>query len=53
MRKIIVILGITKKLMKFTSVLFFIPDFNLSNCKSGNFTLKCSIQSFYTDIILK
>ena len=38
---------------KVTSVPFFIPDFNLLNCKLDNFTiLNCFIESFYTDITL-
>ena len=32
---------------------FFIPDCNLLSCELDNFTLKCYIESFYIDIILK
>ena len=36
--------------LKVTSVPFFIPDFNLLSCE---LCLKCYIESFYIDIILK
>ena len=41
------------KSFKVTSVPFFIPDFHLVSCELDNFTFKCYIESFYTDIILK
>ena len=38
---------------KVASVPFFVPDFNLLSCEFDNFTVKCCIESCYTDIILK
>ena len=37
---------------KVTSVPIFIPDFNLLNCESNNFTFTLYIDSFYIDITL-
>ena len=36
-------------ILKTTSVLFFIADFNLSSCDFDSFTFNCCIVSFYTD----
>ena len=42
-----------EEILKVTSVLFFIPDFNLLSGELNHFTCKCYIKSFYINIILK
>ena len=41
------------EILKVNSVRFFNPDFNLLSWELDSFTLKCYIESFYIDIILK